>query len=93
MWRGVAGTGHGHVRGVPYRVRVQLFPDGRCGVAVNGRAVWLSAAPALGAASARVALQGMSVDARMLVGRVTVFTGVKPDVDWSRVPNAIAAPR
>jgi hypothetical protein len=68
--------------GTPVRVRVQLFPDGRCGVALNGRAVWMSP-PSYTAGSAYLELFGMSYDARVLVGPLTVFTGVMADIDWS----------
>ena len=71
-------------QGVPTRVRLQVMPDGRCGVALDG--VPLSLQPAFTHLdSMRVILQGSSVGTRMLVGTITVRRGVPTDVDWNRV--------
>lgn len=68
-----------------YRVRLQLFPDGTCGLAING--VPIARSPEFGRASARyrVVLAGSSVGTKMLIGPLQVWTGVRRDVDWSRV--------
>lgn len=65
-----------------HRVRVQLFPDGRCGFAVDGVPVWISPEPVLLDAPFRILLQGRSHGTRMLVGPLEVWQGVKGDVDW-----------
>ena len=70
-------------RGVPVRVRVQIFPDGRCGLALDG--VALDIAPASGPLdSLYVMTEGSSVDTRVLVGKITVRRGVPRDVDWGK---------
>ena len=73
-------------------VRVQLFPDGRCGIAVNGVALGVSEPRAISDSLARVVLFGNSVGTKALVGPVSLRSGVATDIDWSRigepVPNA-----
>jgi hypothetical protein len=64
-----------------YRVRLQLFPDGRCGVALNGTPVLIGAS-VVPAQPAYLFLYGMSVQTKMLVGPLTVFSGVRTDIDW-----------
>lgn len=65
-----------------YRMRVQLFPDGRCGVAVDGRPVWVSGSAIALDRPFHVVLQGNSDRTRMLVGPLEVWEGVRGDVDW-----------
>jgi hypothetical protein len=64
------------------RLRVQLFPDGRCGFAVDGVPVWVSPEPILLDAPFRILLQGRSHGTRILVGPVEAWAGVKGDIDW-----------
>ena len=64
------------------RFRLQLFPDGTCGFALDGRPIWRSidrVNPDLGY---RVALDAQSYQTRLLVGPVTTWVGVRTDVDW-----------
>lgn len=68
-----------------YRVRVQLFPDGRCGVAVDGRPVWVSGSTLPLDRPFRVVLHGNSAGTRMLFGPLEVWEGVRGDVDWRLV--------
>lgn len=68
--------------GAWYRVRLQLFPDGRCGIALNGHAVFVSAARPVPKRPVRLMLEGSSVGTRTLVGRVRAMAGVPADVDW-----------
>ena len=70
-------------KGAWHVVRVQLMPDGRCGYAIDGAAVAIHESGMEPPPSAHVMLQGMSVGTRMLVGRVRVYTGVPPGVDWT----------
>ncbi|MGD0484339.1 MAG: AAA family ATPase, partial [Gemmatimonadales bacterium] len=71
-----------------YRVRLQLFPDGRCGVALEGRPLWISRRPIATGRTFRVVLSGSSVGTRMLFGPVEVWQGVMDGVDWTGVkPN------
>lgn len=66
-----------------HTVRVQVFPDGRCGVALDGkplaildqglpldRRYWLD-------------VSGQSVGTKMLVGPIDAWKGVRSGVDWS----------
>ena len=75
-------------RGAWHVVRVQIMPDGRCGYAIDGMVVGMGDGRSVPPPTARVVLQGMSVGTRMLIGRVRVFTGVPPGVDWSRAKHA-----
>ena len=59
-----------------------MLPDGRCGVAVDGKPVWLSERPIRTDLRNRLALQGMSFHTRILFGPVEVWQGVRRDVDW-----------
>lgn len=60
-----------------HRVRIQLYPDGTCGFALDGREVWRSHLPVPLSGRARVALIGKTVGTRVLVGEVRVGAGVK----------------
>jgi len=66
-----------------HTVRVQILPDGRCGLALDGRVVGILPATVRPGAEMRILLGGNSVDTRMLVGRVRVLEGVLRDVDWA----------
>jgi hypothetical protein len=70
------------------RVRLQAFPDGRCGLAVNGRAVAVADRQAPAADSMMVMLQSRSYRTKVLVGHVEVWLGVRRDVDWGAVEGA-----
>ncbi|MEQ1692542.1 MAG: hypothetical protein ABMA00_14735, partial [Gemmatimonas sp.] len=79
--------------GTRFRVRLQIFPDGRCGVGLDGRAVAIGDAgtrPATG--TAHVYLYGNSPNTQMLVGPVMVTEGVPDGVDWFSVDSAAANP-
>lgn len=66
-----------------YTIRLQIFPDGRCGVGIDGRAIVRSELALALDRPFRVVLYGKSVQTRMLVGPVEVWEGVRTDVDWS----------
>jgi len=67
-----------------YRVRVQVFPDGRCGYALDGRLLAVSELPLVPIDPPyRVVLHGNSLGNRMLVGSLEVWSGVRDDVDWT----------
>ncbi len=68
--------------GRPFRALIQVFPDGRCGFAVNGEVLWISA-PAFRDSLARVKIDGRSVATRILVGPLRVASGIAPQVRWS----------
>jgi len=71
-----------------YRVLIQAFPDGRCGVAINGAPVYLASRPARMPDSLAVVLQGNSVGAHVLVGELTVGRGVRTDIPWARLESS-----
>ena len=75
--------------GTWFQARVQVFPDGRCGVAVNGVAVAMSQARAIPDRAVRALIFGNSKDTKVLVGPVVARSGVPPDVDWSRVGEPV----
>lgn len=69
--------------GDPYRVQLQLFPDGTCGIALNGEPVRRTWQPGTVPDSVRVLISGKSVDTRILVKSVEVWRGTREDTDWS----------
>jgi hypothetical protein len=85
----VHGAGHvvqvraGLEAGEPYRVRIQLFPDGTCGVALDGQPLVRSEAPTFSDVPDRLVISGSSLGTRMLVGPLEVWEGVRTDIDWS----------
>jgi hypothetical protein len=68
-------------------LRVQIFPDGRCGVAVNGRVVWVSTVPIPLDGQFRLWLGDEAFDRRILHGPLQLWTGVRTDVDWAGGPK------
>lgn len=76
-------------RGAWFQVRLQIFPDGRCGVALNGVPIVLSSSRAIPDSSVRVVVHGNSVRSKVLVGPLVVQTGVASDIDWSRLGEAV----
>jgi hypothetical protein len=85
-----AGTGRrvavpeGSGDGRPMRVRLQLFPDGRCGVAVDGVARLIHDRQVPMEDSAVLIISAYSHRTRILVGPVDVWTGVRGGVDWNQ---------
>jgi len=71
--------------GAPWRLRVQIFPDGRCGIAVNGKAAAISDRSISIDRPMHLMIQGWSHRTEILVGQLEIWTGVKRDVDWSVV--------
>lgn len=69
--------------GEPYTVRIQIFPDGTCGVAVNGEPFFRGDLTTHDEAPDRIVLMGESLNTRILVGPVDVWEGVRDGVDWS----------
>ena len=68
-----------------YRVLLQLLPDGRCGVAINGVPIIVRMPVSFGADSVVLQLEGSSVDTRILVGPLVTGRGVRTDIDWARL--------
>ena len=79
--------------GHPFRVRLQVFPDGRCGVAIDGRPVAIASLGALPHGKYFLELQGQSYHTRILTGPVDIWTGIRPGVDWLAFDTAQVKPR
>lgn len=69
--------------GVSWRIRIQVLPDGRCGVAVNGRPLTISSQRFDPDVPMLLITYGSSWRSRMLLGPVTVSEGVPGDIDWT----------
>lgn len=65
-------------------LRLQLFPDGRCGFAVNGIAIGVVDGERLPHDSVRVSLSGNSYRTDVLAGALKVYEGVPDGVDWTK---------
>ena len=73
--------------GAPWRIRLQVFPDGRCGVALNGRPLSISAKRFDAGVPMLLITYGSSWHSRMLLGPVTISEGVPGDIDWTVIGN------
>lgn len=71
--------------GDPYKLRLQIFPDGTCGVALNGKPLARTTVSPPLEVPHRVILAGKSLETKMLVGSLEVWEGVRTDVDWTRL--------
>lgn len=67
-----------------WTLRLQILPDGRCGVAINGTPVWLSRDPVHLDLDYWLILGSESAGGRLLHGPLEIWTGVRTDIDWSR---------
>jgi DNA-binding SARP family transcriptional activator len=74
-------------RGGWYSVLLQLLPDGRCAIAIDGKPVYLDAAPPRPTPpdSVTINIEGNSFSTRILVGPLTIGHGVRTDIPWQRV--------
>jgi hypothetical protein len=68
--------------GLPTRVVMQAFPDGRCGIALDGERPLISGGTLPRLDSLFVLIQGNSVGTRMLVGPMRIGIGIAPGIDW-----------
>jgi len=75
-----------------HRIRAQILFDGRCGVAIDGRAIWISRAHLRTDVGYRVVTYGNSAWTRILVGPLQVWQGVRSDVDWTSLTAEAAGP-
>lgn len=75
--------------GQPYRVRLQVFPDGRCGLAVNGSPLFVSNEAFNAGVPLRLVTYGSSWKTSMLIGTLTILEGVPDDVNWTRISRAL----
>ncbi|MEP6905725.1 MAG: Ig-like domain-containing protein, partial [Gemmatimonadales bacterium] len=67
-----------------WTLRIQILPDGRCGVAVNDHVVWLSPEPISLDGDFYLRLGDAAAGAKLLHGPLQVWSGVRTDVKWSR---------
>ena len=74
-------------RGRWFTLRVQLFPDGRCGLAIDGRPLLLSKAPRALPDSVLPWISGHSFATNVQVGRMELWSGVKGGVTWVRMES------
>lgn len=68
-----------------FSVILQLFPDGTCGLAIDGEPVARSSGSLNLSVPFKVRFEGNSVGAPMLIGPLEVWTGSRNDVDWSNI--------
>lgn len=73
----------GLATGEPYRVRIQVFPDGSCGVALDGEPLARTEVRTRAEVPDRIVIAGSSLGSRVLVGPLEVWQGVRADIDWS----------
>jgi len=69
--------------GQPFRLVMQIFPDGRMGLAIDGQPLWLGS-PVFFEPAVHLMLEGNSVETQMLIGHLRVVSGIAP-VAWERV--------
>jgi hypothetical protein len=65
-----------------WTLRIQILPDGRCGVAVNNRVVWVSESTVPLDGPFWLRLGDESAGTLILHGALRVWIGVRTDVDW-----------
>jgi DNA-binding SARP family transcriptional activator len=70
-------------QGASWTWRLQILPDGRCALAVNGQPLAIIDRPLPLDDSLHIVIQGWSYGTRMLVERLEAWTGVRQDIDWS----------
>ncbi|WP_310571001.1 AAA family ATPase [Gemmatimonas sp.] len=74
-------------------VVLQLLPDGRCGVAINGQVVGYSSnGSPTRTHSAHVFIYGNSPGTRVVTGPLTVSAGVVPGIQWNGAPKRVVSP-
>jgi hypothetical protein len=69
--------------GAWWTLRVQILPDGRCGIAINGRVLRLSTEPIPLNATYRLWLGDESAGVKLLHGPLHVWKGVRTDIQWT----------
>jgi hypothetical protein len=75
--------------GAWFHVRLQIFPDGRCGVAINGVPASVTRYRDIPDTAVRLVINGNTSRTQALVGPTTMRTGVATDIDWSRLGRPI----
>lgn len=67
-----------------HAVRLQILPDSRCGLAIDGHPVVIGPV-GVARRSLALILQGSAFGTRIRVGRVLIRKGVATDMDWSQL--------
>jgi hypothetical protein len=70
-----------------HRFRIQVFSDGTCGFALDGKPIWRSTARIPLDVDYRILLAGKSAGTKMIAGPLALWQGVKLDVDWFAIPK------
>lgn len=76
-----------------HAVTLQVFDDGRCGLAIDGQPVAVSENALRVDEPFRVLLEGQSQKTTVEVGAVEAWSGIKGDIDWSILVSPAAPPR
>jgi DNA-binding SARP family transcriptional activator len=74
--------------GAWFEVTLQIFPDGRCGVAIDGTPVSLGEPASSIRKPYLLLLYGSSYDTKILVGPLRVMRGVRPGIGWDAFQRA-----
>ncbi len=78
-------------RGQWLTVRLQIFPDGRCGIALNSQPIQRDAFAILRDQPFAVRLGYTSAGTHVLHGPIEVWQGVRTDIDWDALDTPSAA--
>jgi len=65
------------------RITLQFLPDGRCALTLDGHLLAITNSSVELARPFRIVLAGNSARTLMLVGRVSAWEGVRPDMEWN----------
>ncbi|HVD61165.1 MAG TPA: hypothetical protein VNC11_09880, partial [Gemmatimonadaceae bacterium] len=71
--------------GRSYTVRIQVFPDGRCGTAINGHPLTIYPSVGLLGRLLTPIIEGNSENTKIIVRRLTIRGGVPRDIDWAKL--------
>jgi hypothetical protein len=74
-----------------FRIRLQIFPDGRCGVALNDEPLWRPRRALKLDRPFAINLGNQSSNTKVLHGPIEVWQGVRTDIDWEALDTAGAA--
>jgi DNA-binding SARP family transcriptional activator len=72
-----------------FRLRIQFFPDGTCGYAIDGHVLDHGSSHHPSNTKFAVRIDGQTAQSRLLVGPLTVWEGVPPGVNWDVPPDSI----
>lgn len=74
----------GFAKAAWHTIRLQLLPDTRCAVAIDGAPIAITRWQARFPSTARILISGSSYATDLVVGSVRVYGGVPNDVDWRK---------